>query len=207
MKHDAYYRHARADVVALIPGGTRHLLEIGCGTGNTGALAKARMGVNEAVGVELSSAAAAEAESVLDRVVCCDVEATALNFPESYFDCVICADVLEHLKDPWAVLRKLRPIISDDGCVVASIPNLQHLKPVLKILLDRFEYEEAGLLDSTHLRFFTLSTIKSLFSETGYRIERVVPVRSRKMLLLTILSLGILRKFTIFQYLVVARKN
>jgi 2-polyprenyl-3-methyl-5-hydroxy-6-metoxy-1,4-benzoquinol methylase len=144
---------------------------------------------------------------VLDRVVCGDVEAVALDFPEGYFDCVVCADVLEHLRDPWAVLRRLRPLVAEGGCVVASIPNLQHLKPVLKILLDRFEYEEAGLLDSTHLRFFTLSTIRGLFRETGYRVERVECVRSRKMSLVTALSLGALRKFTTFQYLVVARKS
>ena len=207
MKHEDYYRNARPDVVALIPADTRRLLEVGCGAGNAGALAKARLGVSEAIGVELSPSAAAEAETLLDRVIRGDVETIALDFPEGYFDCVVFADVLEHLKDPWAVLRKIRPLLSDDGCVVASIPNLQHLKPVLKILFDRFQYEEAGLLDSTHLRFFTLSTIKSLFGETGYRVERVVPVRSRKMSLLKNLSLGTLRKFTTFQYLVVARKN
>lgn len=207
MKHESYYRHARADVVALIPVGARRLLEIGCGVGNTAMLAKARVGLSEVVGVELSSSAAAEAERVLDRVVCGDVEDIPLDFPEGYFDCVVCADVLEHLKDPWAVLRKIRPLLSDEGALVASIPNLQHLKPVLKILSDRFEYEEAGLLDSTHLRFFTLSTIRSLFRETGYCVERIVPVRSRKMFALTALSLGALRKFTTFQYLVVTRKS
>lgn len=207
MKHESYYRNARADVVALIPAGTRRLLEIGCGVGNTSALAKARAGVTEAVGVELYPSVATEAERVLDRVVCGDVESVTLDFPEGYFDCVVCADVLEHLKDPWGVLRRLRPLLSDGGRVVASIPNLQHFKPVLKILLDRFEYEPEGLLDSTHLRFFTLSTIRKLFAETGYRVERVVPVRSRKMSLVATLSLGTLRKFATFRYLVVARKD
>ena len=207
MKHESYYQNARGDVVALIPRGTRRVLEIGCGAGNTAALAKAEAGVAEVCGVELSPRAAEAAGRILDRVVCGDVETLELDFPAGYFDCVVCADVLEHLRDPWATLRKLRPLLADDGCVVASIPNLQHLKPVLKILLDRFQYEDAGLLDSTHLRFFTLSTIKSLFAETGYRVERVRPVRSRKMSLLTTLSLGALRKFTVFQYLVIARKS
>jgi len=206
LKHESYYQNARGDVVALIPRGTRRVLEIGCGAGNTAALAKTRAGVAEVCGVELSPGAAEAAGRILDRVVCGDVETLELDFPAGYFDCVVCADVLEHLRDPWATLRKLRPLLAADGCVVASIPNLQHLKPVLKILLDRFQYEDAGLLDSTHLRFFTLATIKRLFAETGYRVERVVPVRSRKMRLLTTLSLGALRKFTVFQYLVVARK-
>lgn len=206
MKHEDYYRNARPDVVGMVPAGVRRVLEVGCGAGRTAALLKGRAGVAEVVGVELSPGAAAEAASVLDRVVCGDVETLALDFPAGHFDCVVCADVLEHLRDPWAVLRRLRPFVAEGGAVVASIPNLQHLKPVLKILTDRFQYEEAGLLDSTHLRFFTLSTIRTLFAETGYRVERVESVRSRKMSLITALSLGALRKFTAFQYLVVARK-
>ena len=206
MKHPSYYQNARADVVALIPRGARRVLEVGCGAGNTAALVKERAGVAEVCGVELSPHAAEAARRILDRVVCGDVETLELDFPAGHFDCVVCADVLEHLRDPWAALRKLRPLLADGGVVVASIPNLQHLKPVLKILSDRFQYEEEGLLDSTHLRFFTLSTIKRLFAETGYRVERVASVRSRKMALLTTLSLGALGKFTTFQYLVTARK-
>jgi len=138
-----------------------------------------------------------------------DVEVLDLEFPREYFDCVICADVLEHTKDPWAVLRKLQFYLEKNGILIASIPNIRHLVPILKIVFDRFEYEQSGILDQTHLRFFTLHTIKKMMSETGFCVERIESNRSRswKFLLMNAVSFGLLRRFSIYQFIVVARKK
>ena len=88
------------------------------------------------------------------------------------YDLVICADVLEHLVDPWAVLRTLKQVLHPTGRILASIPNIAHWSVRWELLRGHFKYQEEGLLDRTHLRFFTLSTIDQLFRETGYAISR-----------------------------------
>src|SRR6185503_4542900 len=154
-KERAYYGLVRKELVDLIPMGTKRLLDVGCGEGDTALEAKRRFGL-EVVGIELHAPAAAIAATKLNRVIVGDVEQVEIDYPERHFDCILCADVLEHTKDPWEVLRRLRRYLSDGGVLIASISNLRHISPVMKILLDRFEYQDSGILDRTHLRFFTL---------------------------------------------------
>jgi 2-polyprenyl-3-methyl-5-hydroxy-6-metoxy-1,4-benzoquinol methylase len=142
-------------------------------------------------------------------VITGDIEDLNLDFPEGYFDCILCADVLEHTKNPWEVLRKLYGYLDDEGILIASIPNIRHIVPILKILFDRFEYEESGILDKTHLRFFTLHTMKQMFEENGYRITRIESNRSSswKFWLLNLFSIGLMRQLSIYQYVIVAQKK
>ncbi|GIV55221.1 MAG: hypothetical protein KatS3mg039_1739 [Candidatus Kapaibacterium sp.] len=203
----AYYDLVRTDVVRHVPPTARRLLDIGCGAGLTARYAKDTLGLEEVVGIEFVPEIAEQAAARLDRVFCGDVETMALDFPAGYFDCILCADVLEHLRDPWALLRRLRPLLSSTGVLVASIPNLRHARVLAKILLDRFEYEPSGILDRTHLRFFTQHTIEQLFRSSGYTADFVSANRSRswKFFLLNLTTLGLARPFSIVQYLVVAR--
>jgi 2-polyprenyl-3-methyl-5-hydroxy-6-metoxy-1,4-benzoquinol methylase len=129
--------------------------------------------------------------------------------PDQYFDCIICADVLEHTRDPWIVLKRLMRILQDEGVIIVSLPNLRHLSCILKIITDRFEYEREGILDKTHLRFFTLHTMRKLFDETGYEIRQIAENRSRRwqFRLLDALSLGLMRPFSVYQYLFVLKKH
>jgi 2-polyprenyl-3-methyl-5-hydroxy-6-metoxy-1,4-benzoquinol methylase len=207
-KNKSYYGLVRHDVLRLVPHGTKRLLDVGCGSGDTGFAAKQLLSVQEVIGIEFYEPAAEVARRKLDQVVVGDVEQIALNFPEGYFDCILCADVLEHTKNPWEVLRTLYHFLQNDGVLIASIPNIRHIVPLLKIIADRFEYEESGILDRTHLRFFTLHTIKNMFHQTGYRITQMEANRSRswKFTLLDLFFLGILRPFSIYQYVVVAKK-
>lgn len=209
IKVDGYFDLVRDDLILLVPGTTRHLLEIGCGTGRTGEKLRELYGIEKVVGIEMVPKAARLAMQRLDQVLVDDIEEITLNFPEQYFDCMICADVLEHCRDPWGVLTKLHPYLSDDGVLIASIPNIRHLVVILRIIFDRWEYMKDGILDAGHLRFFTLHTIKNMFKETGFEIIEVKTNRSMswKFRLLNLCSFGLLSPFAIFQYLLVARKG
>jgi 2-polyprenyl-3-methyl-5-hydroxy-6-metoxy-1,4-benzoquinol methylase len=203
-----YYEQARHEVLALIPVGTKRLLDVGCSNGATAALAKKQFGIEYVVGVELFPDAAETARKRLDEVIEGNIEILTLPYTDDYFDCIICADILEHTQNPWLVLTALRRLISPNGVVIASIPNIGHIVPLLKIAFDRFEYEESGILDKTHLRFFTLHTIKQMFSETGFQIEVISTNKSKswKFAILKVLTLGLFERLSVVQYLVRAKK-
>ncbi|MCX8051978.1 MAG: class I SAM-dependent methyltransferase [Chlorobi bacterium] len=199
-----YYHLIRHDLVEFVPPRVRRLLDLGCGAGCTAEYLKRTRGIETVVGVEYVPDVAAEAAARLDCVHTGDIEQMELPYPDGYFDCILCADVLEHLRDPWNVLRRLRRLLARDGVVVASIPNIRHARVLAKIVFDRFEYEDSGILDRTHLRFFTRHTIEHMFAVAGYRTELVGCNRSRswKFALLNLATLGIARPLSIVQYIV-----
>ncbi|HYG68441.1 MAG TPA: class I SAM-dependent methyltransferase [Anaeromyxobacteraceae bacterium] len=167
-----YYAQARPELVAVVnPAGLR-VLEVGCATGVMGA-ALLEKGAREVVGLDVFEPALAEARSRLTAVHRVDLNALpALPYPEGHFDLVTCADVLEHLVDPAAVLRHLRRWLADDGRVLVSIPNVRHESVVLPLLVDGdFTYRDAGILDRTHLRFFTRSGVLALLADAGLALE------------------------------------
>ena len=155
----------------------RRVLELGCAGGALGAELKARHPGATVVGVDAGEAAAQRAESRLDRVVCAsldDLDLAAAGFRQGEFDTVIAADVLEHLVNPWGLLDRLRTFLAPRAQVLTSIPNVRNLTVTANLLLGgRFEYEERGLLDVTHLRFFTLESMRRMFQETGYVVDEI----------------------------------
>jgi 2-polyprenyl-3-methyl-5-hydroxy-6-metoxy-1,4-benzoquinol methylase len=157
-------------IVSLVPPATR-VLEFGCATGYMTEVLKNRLGCT-VVGIEIDRDAAALAEQYAERVIVGDAETIdyAAELAGEEFDVVLFADVLEHLKEPADVLRRVRPFIGENGVVVASIPNIAHASVRLALLGGEFRYREWGLLDDTHLRFFTRASIQDLFEETGYAV-------------------------------------
>ena len=155
-------------VVSLVPPATR-VLEFGAATGYMSQVLRDRLGCT-VVGIEIDPGAAALAEEHLERVIVGDAEQIdyAAELTGEEFDVVIFADVLEHLKEPADVLRRVRPFIAENGVVIASIPNIAHASVRLALLGGEFRYREWGLLDDTHLRFFTRASIQDLFEESGY---------------------------------------
>jgi O-antigen biosynthesis protein len=203
---DTYYVQARPEVADLVPPACRRVLEIGCGAGGLGRLLKER-GCFVA-GVELVPEAAEAARRHLDQVVTADVEADGLPFATGSFDAVIFADVLEHLIDPWRVLREAAELLAPGGRVIASIPNVQNVDVIWRLIRGRWEYRERGILDRGHLRFFTLHGIRGLFAQAGLTVEHV-GCRYRRTWLreaLCLLTAGRARAFLTRQYLVVGRK-
>jgi SAM-dependent methyltransferase len=168
--------HHNADLLALIPMSVRRIVEVGC---SSGALARECKKLNPGcryVGVEISPDYAELARRYCDEVQVLDVEdadeATLAGFDA---DCWVFGDVLEHLRDPWSVLRRLRFIIPAHGCVVACIPNAQHWSVQARLSCGLFRYEDIGLLDRTHLRWFTRITILEMFEQSGFGIEDLHP--------------------------------
>jgi len=114
------------------------------------------------------------ASARLDRVWCLDLDTQALPTEIGMADCVVCNDVLEHLRDPWTLVRRLRDLLVPGGCLVASIPDMRHFEVMKDLLLRRqWRYVDAGVLDRTHLRFFTEKTVRELFEQAGLVMERL----------------------------------
>ena len=113
-----------------------------------------------------------------------DIESNTIGrqlFTEQ-FDVITFGDVLEHLRDPVAVLNNLRPLIAPAGYLVASIPNVAHRSLRLSLLFGEFDYADMGLLDRTHLRFFTIRTIEKMMNESGFRIVDMVRIRDASLM-------------------------
>ena len=96
-----------------------------------------------------------------------------MPYEEEQFDCVIFGDVLEHLFDPWAVIEKVKPYIKENGVILASIPNVAHISVLAPLLAGNWTYTEYGLLDKTHIRFFTFNEMLRMFLKAGYSISKV----------------------------------
>jgi len=177
MNCERYNDNARREVIPYIPSSAHSLLDVGCARGGfAGALAEARPDV-EIDGLEPDDAAAAVAEPLLRSLF---RGAFPEWMPEGHrYDCVTFLDSLEHMVDPWSALRQAKTLLSPAGCVVASIPNVRHISVLRQLLLNgEWRYEDQGLLDRTHLRFFTRRSMIRLFEEADYRIELITPVNS-----------------------------
>lgn len=174
-KKDQYYHGVNPVIVSRIRAEWTSLLDIGCGTGKLGKVLKQKG--RTIYGIESFEDAAKEAEQELDHVLCGNIEQLALPYQHEQFDCIIFGDVLEHLLDPWAVLKKVKPFLKKEGAILSSIPNIGHISTVLELLAGRFTYTDAGLMDQTHLRFFTLHEIHALFHSAGFRIREFEAIR------------------------------
>lgn len=172
-----YSATIRQDIVNLIENPKTQsltVLEIGCACGAT--LMKIKDGYPKAklYGIELNEKAALSAK-LFAEVIAADIENTILPYPEEYFDYVILADVLEHLENPWQALENIKAYIKPGGQILASIPNIMHFSVLRNLLQGYWTYEEAGILDKTHLRFFTLYEIDKMFQNTGYKVNACCP--------------------------------
>jgi 2-polyprenyl-3-methyl-5-hydroxy-6-metoxy-1,4-benzoquinol methylase len=172
-KEDNYYAHQRPEMQVLVPLSACRVLEVGCGVGSFAAGLKARRDLH-VTGIEAFPEAAAQAAGRIDRVIAAGIEAALPQLAEERFDCIVINDVLEHLVDPWEVLRQLRPLLQLEGVLVASIPNVRYL-PVFKdyVLHGQWHYQLEGVLDRTHLRFFTRRSMQAMFDAAGYTVVSI----------------------------------
>jgi len=172
-KTAAYYGRANPHLVPAVPAAALTILDVGCGAGALGAALKDKSPGRRVYGVETHRLAAEAAGRVLDGVFAIDVETADVPLPPGAVDVIIFGDVLEHLRDPEGALRRCRPLLAPGGAVLASVPNAQHHSVVLALAAGDFQYAPEGLLDATHLRFFTRSTAQKLFLDAGYSPDLV----------------------------------
>jgi 2-polyprenyl-3-methyl-5-hydroxy-6-metoxy-1,4-benzoquinol methylase len=175
-KENSYYEFSRPEVIKEI---TRlnlpcqRILELGCSTGATAKAIRELYRVDYYEGIELNATAAKVAADRLNKVQIANLETSspaALGLPVASFDLLICLDILEHLYDPWSILSAYTECLQPGGHLLASIPNIQHLTILDGLVKGEWRYTTAGLLDATHLRFFTLGSIRELLSGAGLKI-------------------------------------
>lgn len=172
-KEPNYFEDGRKEMHRFVPLSATRLLEIGCGNGAFAASLKNSRNVH-ITAIEAYPPAAEIAQTRLDKVYCSNIESGLESIGSERFDCIILNDVLEHLVDPWDALRRLRKVLKANGSVVASIPNIRYL-PVFKeyVFLADWKYREHGVLDKTHLRFFSRKSLFQLFLSSGYQVEKI----------------------------------
>ena len=156
----------------FVPAGSK-VLDVGCNGGQFGKKLIADKGCS-VFGVDISSNAIMEAKKHLDAARVMDIEQESLPFKDEKFDIIVFGDVLEHLVNPEKVLIDFKKNLSPNGKVLVSLPNVANISVRFRLLVGKWEYRPSGILDETHLRFYTLKSMKRLFAKCGFKIEEIV---------------------------------
>jgi 2-polyprenyl-3-methyl-5-hydroxy-6-metoxy-1,4-benzoquinol methylase len=162
------------ELIQFIPKNCKRILEIGCADGSLGEYILHNKICEEFIGLELLEEKAKIATSKLSKVIQGDAEKIDLStYALGDFDCIIYADSLEHMKNPLAVLTHHLTQLKEDGCVVASIPNVRNLFLIEQLIQGRWIYTDWGLLDRTHFHLFTLTELEILFKQVGLGVDKI----------------------------------
>lgn len=206
-----YYSSVRSEMLQFVPENCQRVLEVGCGEGGFISTVK-KMTAAEAWGVDISEESISIASEHIDKAICTDLTEDMSILPNNYFDAIFFNDVLEHIIDPESLLKDISSKLSSNGVVIASIPNFRHHKVLVMLLRDKdFKYEGAGVMDNSHLRFFTRKSMIRLFKTANYNIQSIVPINKSKSLrpvLIKLFTLGIIgNDISFLQYVIVARTH
>lgn len=173
-----YHQNPRVEIASFLNDAPGVVLDVGCGGGATGRLVKEKFPGTRVIGIELNPHAAEYARRSLDDVICANIDDVDLarHVGEVTIGTVLLLDVLEHLYDPWRALLRIRSWLAPGTRVLASVPNIRNLANLDELAAGRWEYGPHGVLDITHIRFFTRETLQRLFEETGYAVSRLEPL-------------------------------
>lgn len=205
-KPSGYYDNVRKEMLKYLPVNAKRIMDVGCGNGAFASLVK-RKNDAEVWGIELMEEEAKVAETVLDKVLTGNCENHIDTLPENYFDAIYFNDVLEHLADPYSVLEILKSKLAPNGVIISSIPNVRFFRTFWRVVFSKdWRYDEFGIMDKTHLRFFTGKSIKRMYEELGYDIliHEGIKSRSLKPILFNILVLFTQMDIRNLQYATVA---
>lgn len=199
-----YHANVRHDVMPLIPEQCGRVLDVGGGVGATGGYLKQQGRATKVVVADLCGGPPAPG---VERIVAADLnDAAALQALGEHgpFDTILCLDVLEHLYDPWEAVSQLQRLLAPGGCIIASIPNINYVGLLAPLVIKgRFDYQETGILDRTHIRWFTRHSAEALMRRGSLHIEECVArVPDGKVKTLDRLTAGTLRRFFALQHII-----
>ncbi len=174
--HTHYPDYANPELLEKIPLTATTVLDVGCAQGALGHAYLRRNPNARVLGIDIDEEAVAHALPRMTEVVCGDVEAVPMPFavPDG-IDCIVYGDVLEHLRDPWGLLATHRNYLSENGTVLVCMPNVEHWSFAFRLMAGNFEYEEQGLFDRTHLRWFTPRNMAKALMDAGLELSDVAP--------------------------------
>jgi 2-polyprenyl-3-methyl-5-hydroxy-6-metoxy-1,4-benzoquinol methylase len=207
---DNYYSRIRPEIASFVPSNIKTILDVGCGQGSFLKLVKEKTGA-ETWGIEMETEVAEKAKNIVDNILAGKIEDMLSYVPAGYFDCITFNDVLEHLIEPTEVLKNIRSKLSENGSIIASIPNIRYINIFYELLIKKdWKYKDSGILDSTHLRFFTKKSMKRMFENADYTIMKqkgINPKTTWTFRLFNIFTLGILNDTRYLEFICIAKSK
>lgn len=204
-----YYNLIRHDALNVLPQNQtfERVLDVGCGEGLTSEHLKQARGATYVTGIEVVAEAAEQAKQRLDRVLQVSAESPDLPLDPESFDLLLCLDVLEHLNDPWATLQRYANFLKRGGIALISLPNVGNWKILLNLLRGKWHYVDHGIMDSTHLRFFTVNSAVEMVRDAGLEIKTLKRSMGPELKVANALTLGLLKNLFTYHIYIVAQKS
>ena len=203
-----YFSILREEMLKYVPADAKIILEIGCGDGTFSEHLKRTQNI-ECWGIEYEPEQAAIAKTKMHKILVGDALVMINELPDSYFDAVICNDVLEHLLDPYTVLKNLKAKIKPNGLVISSLPNVRFFRNLSDLVFNKnWDYQDSGILDITHIRFFTTKSIVKMYENAGFEVvthEGINKTQSIKPILINIFTFNAFSDIYYLQFATVAR--
>jgi 2-polyprenyl-3-methyl-5-hydroxy-6-metoxy-1,4-benzoquinol methylase len=173
-KQEDYYGADRREMLGFVPSDCHFVLDVGCSSGAFGSSLKRERPDIVVWGIEPNADACDRASKCLDRTICGTFGTEMTELSGMNFDCIVFNDVLEHLVNPEGALIAAKDYLRQDGTIVASIPNVLYFPAIYSVIKNQdWKYEESGIFDYTHLRFFTRKSIQRLFTSSGFHIVNI----------------------------------
>jgi 2-polyprenyl-3-methyl-5-hydroxy-6-metoxy-1,4-benzoquinol methylase len=208
-KKGKYYNNLRTEMLEFFPSNSKTVLDVGCGQGSFAKQIK-DLYHTETWGIEYMESHALEAQKVLDKVFIGECEKFIEDLPDNYFDAIYFNDVLEHLFDPYKVLEKMKQKLTTKGRIISSLPNIRYHSALKMLILNKdWKYEDSGVMDHTHVRFFTKKSIERMYNNLGFKIlhhKGINKTRSLKPFLYNLLLFCSASDIFYVQYATVVKK-